>query len=109
MKQVLNHNLTCRLFGNQDVDLRKMDINNGVAADAPSPPPPPSISSHEGHSLLKDDSQGWSKFKQTHTPSPTVERSPAFPRSRHDRLGHSASELIFFLKFSILFRLVYIN
>lgn len=80
-----------------------MDINNGVAADAPSPPPPPSISSHEGHSLLEDDSQGWSKFKQIHTPSPTVERSPAFPRSRHDRLGHSASELILFTKFSILF------
>ena len=81
------------LFGKQDVDLRQKDINNGMAVDAPSPPPPPIISSSDGQSVLKDGAPGWSKFKQTLTPSPTVERSPAFPRSsRYDRLGCSSAE-----------------
>ncbi|XP_026285069.1 pre-mRNA cleavage complex 2 protein Pcf11 isoform X2 [Frankliniella occidentalis] len=78
------------LFGKQDVDLRQMDLGNGMASDAPSPPPPPIISSPERGAMLKDVNLGWSKFKQTHSPSPAVVRSPAFPRSsRHDRLGHS--------------------
>ncbi|KAK3923779.1 Pre-mRNA cleavage complex 2 protein Pcf11 [Frankliniella fusca] len=79
------------LFGKQDVDLRQMDLGNGLASEAPSPPPPPIISSPERGAMLKDPNLGWSKFKQTHSPSPAGLRSPAFPRSsRHDRLGHSS-------------------
>lgn len=90
---VLYYVQNSRLFGKQDVDLRLKDLNNGMTAEAPSPPPPPIISSPEGQTPRKDDSLGWSKFKQTLTPSPSVERSPAFPRSsRHDRLGRSSGK-----------------
>lgn len=93
LEECLKWNLQFRLFGKQDVDLRQKDMNNGTAADAPSPPPPPIISSPDGQSVLKEGAHGWSKFKQTLTPSPIVERSPAFPRSsRHDRLGRSSSK-----------------
>ncbi|KAJ1521390.1 hypothetical protein ONE63_003065 [Megalurothrips usitatus] len=81
------------LFGSQDVDLRRKDLVNGLLTEAPSPPPPPIISSPEGMSGRSGDGLSWSKFKQALTPSPTIERSPAFPRlSRHDRLGRGAGE-----------------